>query len=358
MEDVARAAGVSKSTVSRALGGDPRVSAPTRRRVEAVARRLGYAPHRVARALARGRTGMVAVAAPSPPRSFSDPFFLEFLGAVGDGLMAAGCDLVLTLTEGGRGAAVGNLRELVRGRMVDAVLVTEPRVGDPRLALLAEEGLPAVVLGAPDRPGLPSVDGDNVGGAMLAVRHLVALGHRHIACIAGPAHLTAARQRLEGFAAAMREAGLAVPAHRVVEADFTAAGAERAARRLLEAERRRWGRVRLTALFACNDLMAAGAMAALRAEGLRVPDDVSVVGFDGTSLARLVDPPLATVAQPIRVLGQAAVALLLEQLQPPPAGQARDEGPRRVVLPCTLQPGPSAAPPRRPDAGGAEDGGG
>lgn len=345
MADVARVAGVSKSTVSRALAGDARVSPATRRRVEAAARQLGYTPHRVARALARGRTWMVAVAAPSSPRSFSDPFFLDFLGAVGDGLTAAGYNLVLTSSDDARGSGGGSLRELVVGRMVDAVLVTEVQVSDARLDFLQEQGLPCVALGSPDRADIYAVDGDNVGGAAMAVRHLVELGHRHIACISGPSHLTAAQQRVRGFLEAMREAGLEVPAHRLAEGDFTLSGGQIAARRLLEAERAACGDVRLTALFASNDLMAMGAVAALRECGLQVPADVSVVGFDGIGLARMVDPPITTVVQPIRQLGSVAVEMLLEQVAPASgASHAKPGGPRQVVLPCTLEPGGSTAP--------------
>lgn len=354
MADVARAAGVSKSTVSRALAGDRRVSHGTRLRVEAVARQLGYAPHRVASALARGRTWMVAVAAPSPPRSFSDPFFLEFVGAVGDRLSREGFSLVLTVPEGVPVPASARLGDLVAGRMVDGVVLTENRVDDPRIALLRAQRVPFVVLGRVEEGDVYSVDGDNSGGAAMAVRHLLELGHRHVACLAGPQELVAARQRLRGFARAMEAAGIAVPPHRVAEADFTRAGGQEAARRLIEAERAAFGGVRLTAIFACNDLMAMGAVAALREAGLRVPDDVSVMGFDGIALDQLVDPPLATVAQPIRALGETAVELLMEQMAPGsgrgrpgdgrPAGPSA--GPRDVVLPCELRPGPSVAPCR------------
>lgn len=357
MADVARAAGVSKSTVSRALAGDRRVNPKTRLRIEEVARQLGYTPHRVASALARGRTYMVAVATPSPPRSFSDPFFLEFLGAVGDRLTAAGYNLVLTGPEEMHPAGAGSLRDLVVGRMVDGVLLTENRVDDARISLLLDRGVPFVVLGRVEAEGVYCVDGDNVGGAGLAVRHLLELGHRHIACLAGPQELVAARLRLRGFMAAMQAAGAEVPAHRVVESDFTLAGGHAATRRLVEAERAAFGALRLTAIFACNDLMAMGAIGALREAGLQVPDDVSVVGFDGIGLARLVEPPLTTVAQPIRELGAAAVDLLLEQTAPAPSSKtgsagsaASPGGPRHAVLACSLQPGRSTAPCRAQDA--------
>lgn len=352
MADVARAAGVSKSTVSRALAGDRRVKPETRLRIEEAARRLGYSPHRVASALARGRTYMVAVAPPSPPRSFSDPFFLEFLGAVGDRLTAAGYNVVLTVPDGVHASVSGSLRELVVGRMVDGVLLTEKRVNDTRISLLKEQGVPFVVVGRVEAAGVYCVDGDNMGGAELAVRHLLDLGHRHIACVAGPQDLEAARQRLKGFMAAMRAAGAEVLSHRVVEADFTLPGGRAATRRLLEAERAAFGAVSLTAIFACNDLMAMGAIAALRDAGLQVPQDVSVVGFDGIGLARLVEPPLTTVAQPVRELGTLAVELLLEQMGPARAshdgpasapGATSPAGPRSVVLACSLQSGRSTA---------------
>lgn len=361
---VAREAGVSKSTVSRALAGDRRVKAETRLRIEEVARRLGYSRHRIASALARGRTFMVAVATPAPPRSFSDPFFLEFLGALGDRLTSAGYNLVLTLPDrpaasGSRdlpASAPGSLEDLVVGSMVDGAVLTEIAADDPRLAMLVQHQVPFVTLGTPEPAAggsagrLFSVDGDNAGGARLAVQHLIELGHREIACVTGPLHLVAARRRLSGFTGAMERAGACVPPHRVVEADFTREGGFAAARRLIEAERAAFAGVRLSAIFACNDLMAIGVIEALRDAGLRVPEDVSVVGFDGINLGRLVDPPLTTAAQPIRQLGTLVAELLLEQIgrrhRPdrdlPAAGP--EPGARSVVVPCVLHPGRSTAP--------------
>lgn len=373
MMDVARAAGVSKSTVSRALAGDARVNAATRLRIEEVACRLGYTPNRIARALARGRTGMLAVATPGIPRSFSDPFYLEFLGGLGDRAVPAGYNLILASSESPEpppleappgttrpptgSEPLGGLRELVAGGAVDGVVLTENTFGDPRIPLLEASGIPFVVLGTPSGPPAGNgdakeeaasaayVDGDNPGGARLGVQHLIELGHREIACITGPLHLVSASRRLAGYLEAMEGTGAAIPPHRVVRSDFTREGGLNATRELLRREQEVYGgEVRFTAIFASDDVMAIGALEALREEGLRVPDDVSVLGFDGISLARLLEPPLTTVAQPIYRLGQLAAELLLECVD---ASRSRDvTRPKRgIVVPVSLQVGGSTGPP-------------
>ncbi|WP_324716018.1 LacI family DNA-binding transcriptional regulator [Carboxydochorda subterranea] len=357
MADVARAAGVSKSTVSRALAGDSRVKEATRLRIEQAAQELGYIPNRIARALARGRTEMIAVVTPTPPRSFSDPFYLEFLGGLGDRVMEAGYSLVIT-SPGAGGSPANSLAELAAGRVVDGAVLTEVQVDDPRLALLRQAPLPFVVLGTPEDasggvvPGVWFVDGDNEGGARQVVEHLLSLGHRRIACITGPLHLVSARRRLAGYLQALQAAGVAPSPEWVVEGDFTREGGLRAGQRLLEArllDLREPGS--LTAIFASNDLMAIGVLEALRGAGLRVPEDVSVAGFDGIYLADLLEPSLTTGAQPIRALGRMVAELLLGRLGA--AGGDRAAVPeqigavgRRVVVPVQLRVKGSTGPPR------------
>lgn len=352
MADLARRAGLSKSTISRALSGDPRVKPETRKLVEELARRLNYQPHPLAKGLARKRTYTLGLAIPSPPRSFSNPFYLEFIGGVGDYAITKGYTLFFTRTSEivshpsqARSAATS---------LADGYILTEPELDDPRVALLQARKKPFVFLGrlsaaeearAPglhrppaDRPPEHEADavwveGDNVAGAQLVVEHLLSLGHRQIGCIAGSPEQVATHNRVAGFKKALAMAGLAPDEAPVVFADFTEEGGRRAADELLETA------PHVTAIFASNDLMAIGAIHALRARGKRVPEEISVAGFDGISAARFVTPRLTTAAQPIYQLGETAARLLIDLIE----GVKLER--RHVSLPCTLLMGESTAPP-------------
>lgn len=352
MADLARYAGLSKSTISRALSGDPRVKPETRRRVEELARRLCYQPHPLAQGLARNRTYTLGLAIPSPPRSFSNPFYLEFIGGVGDYALTKGYTLFFTRT-----TEIVNPNHEARSavmRLADGYILTEPELDDPRVELLRARGKPFVFLGRltvveeaspsasssgkkarPSKPEPPVawVEGDNVRGAQSVVEHLLALGHRKIACIAGSAEHVATHNRIAGFRRALAGAGLPPDEAPIVFADFTEEGGRRAAERLMAIA------PEVTAIFASSDLMAIGAMHALQAMGRRVPDDLSVAGFDGISAARFVSPQLTTAAQPIYDLGKRAARLLIDLID----GEEPEE--RQVTLPCTLRLGGSTAPP-------------
>lgn len=376
MRDVAVAASVSKSTVSRALAGDARVKGETRQHIERVAASLGYIPSRTATALAHGRTWMIGVATPGTPRAFSDPFYLEFLGGLGDRAMKAGYNLVIAapttiddmdnVDDGneGKNAASSNHSRGLKGMdweglvahgAVDAVALTEPAVDDPRLDVLRRYSVPFAFLGTCEEGGAVAadvsfVDGDNVGGSREAVEHLIALGHRRIACLTGAAGLVATRHRVEGYRLAMRGAGLPVHDAWVLDGESTERGGRRAMETLLASGLSADGP---TAVFACNDLMAVGALRAARASGLSVPRDVSIVGFDGIPLAELVEPALSTVKQPIYDLGSSLADVLLAQLNDRGAASGSDGGQvvRRVarkVVPCTLVVRGSTAPPSSP----------
>lgn len=383
MSDVAAAASVSKSTVSRALSGDSRVKYETRVRIMRIAQELGYTPSFSATALARGRTWMIGVATPGTPRGFSDPFYLEFLGGLGDGAIRAGYNLLIAApspdeeapggsalmeaaaaaaTETGARAAADkeasaagfagrsrgmDLRGIIAQGAVDAVALTEPAENDPRLAVLRQYGVPFAFLGTCEEngrvaEGVSFVDGDNVGGARTAVEHLIALGHRRIACVTGAAGLVSTRHRLEGYRQAMAAAGLPVDERWIVDGESTKAGGRRAMENLLAMGLGRDAEAP-TAVFAANDVMAIGALLAAREAGLRVPDDVSIAGFDGIPMAEVVDPPLTTVQQPIYELGRKLADVILTLLE----AERRKEAPvLQEIVPCRLVVRGSTAPLR------------
>ena len=333
LQDIADMLKLSKSTVSRALSGDPRVAEDTRARVASLARHMGYTPNPTARALATRRTNTIGLAVPWAPRSLSDPFCLEFLGAAGDEAMRSGYSLFLSTPDGDGAGAVRAHAELADPRRIDGMILTEPRANDERIALLQSVGLPFVVLGVVPDPLVSWISGDNTTGARDAVDYMISLGHTRIACITGPPDQTASDARFEGYRLAMSGAGLPLDRNIIEAGDFTQSGGYSAMHAIIGS------RGVPSAVFACNDVMALGAMRALREAGLAVPSDVSVVGFDGISMAEYVDPPLATVKQPIQELGRMAVQILIGRM-------SGEGGPVRCILPVQFQPRDSVGSPR------------
>lgn len=305
--DVASRAGVSRTTVSFVLNGRAGVSIgpDTRARVHAAARELGYHPHGPARQLAGGRSLTIGlVLRQSPQQVASDALLAETIHGLAGAARSDGYRVLIEPLPQGD----GTYADLLRSQRVDGLVVSGPRNDDDELAALAADAFPIVLQG--DRPDLdiPSVDVDNRGAAAVAVGHLLALGHRRIACITNaPLAYTAASDRLAGYHDALRDAGLPVSDEVVAEGSFDAASGHAACVRLLAGPP-------FTALFVASDVVALGAIRALRQAGRSVPGDVSVVGFDDVALAEHFDPPLTTIRVPARALGEAAGRLLLSRL--------------------------------------------
>jgi DNA-binding LacI/PurR family transcriptional regulator len=301
--DVAQRAGVSKGAVSFALNGRSGVSSETRQRILDVAAELGWAPNRQARALSTSRASALGlVVARAPELLGADPFFPTFIAGVEKILAARDQALVLQVVTSPAAEEAG-YRRLARDGRVDGVLVVDLRRGDARIALLEEIGLPAVTLNRPDVPTpFPSVILDDRPGITAAVRHLIDLGHTAIAHVAGPEPYLHAAARRQAFLDAMADAGLS---GRVVDGDFTAAGGRAATQRLLDAPDRP------TAIVFANDVMALAAVAAAAELGVRIPDDLSVTGYDDTDLAGYVHPALTTVRADALGWGEVAASTLL-----------------------------------------------
>lgn len=334
MQHIADMLKISKSTVSRALSGDRRVKPETRDKVLRLARELNYHPNPLASGLARRKSNIIGVITPFAPRSLSDPFYLEFVGGIGDYAMTRGYSLLLSPTYGrSAGQDAGSTHvEMTEVHRVDGLILTEPRVDDERIEYLKANGVPFVFLGMPPRgEDIPWVDGDNVGGVRLAIDHLVSLGHSRIAFIAGPPDQTAAARRLSGYKKSLAANGIECDERLIFPGDFTEAGGYEAGRLIAGVFRERG----ITAVFASNDVTAIGAIRALKEAGLRVPEDVAVVGFDGIHLGHYIDPPLTTVRQPIYEMGRAACRLLIDMADKEPAGEMH------VVFPLELVVGKS-----------------
>jgi DNA-binding LacI/PurR family transcriptional regulator len=300
LESVAARAGVSRATVSRVVNGLT-VTASSQDAVRRAIDELGYVPNHAARTLVTQRTDLIALVLPeTTDRVFSDDqFFPGLVNGVSQVLERADKQLVLMLA--GSAASHVRIERSIAARHVDGVLLASLHGADPLPTALARIGIPVVCNERPlGTTSLPYVGVDNVGGAVAAVGHLLAAGRTRIATIAGPQDMIGGIDRLAGY----REA-LDGSRSTVAVGDFTLDSGYSAMRQLLADD------PTLDAVFAASDLMADGALKALRAAGRRVPDDVAVVGFDDIALAQYTDPPLTTVRQPIMEIGRQMAGQLL-----------------------------------------------
>lgn len=322
MKTVAGHAGVSPTTVSRVINGSGQVSAETRARVLVAVEELDYVPNSVARSLVTDRTDILALVIPEPEsRLGSEPYFAALIRGV-SGALAENHTLQLVLIRDR--AERDRLIESVATHRVDGVLLVSVHSGDPLPGMLEKMGLPTVLAGRrdPDEQ-LSHVRSDNVGGATLAVRHLVETGRKRIATITGTQDMDVGRSRLAGWRIAHQEAGVPADELLVEEGDFTEESGSRAMRTLLERA------PDLDAVFAASDLMAMGALAVLRRQKIQVPGDVAVVGFEDSVLAQYTDPPLTTVRHPVEELGRTMVHVLTDLIL---NGSPR----RQITLPTEL----------------------
>jgi LacI family transcriptional regulator len=317
---------------------EARISPATRKRVLEAAAQLGYHPHAAARDLAGGRSHTIGlVLRQTPEQVAEDALLAETLRGVSAAARSGGFQVLVEpyrLHDGDYG-------DLIQSHRADGLIVSGPRVDDAVLLRLANQGVPVVIQGSLDEASVPSVDVDNVAAARKAVQHLLGLGHRRIGCLTNASlTYTAARERAAGYGDALRAAGVESDDALVVEADFNAASGRAAMARLLETD--------ITAVFVASDVVALGAMAAIREAGRRMPDDISVVGFDDIPLAAYFDPPLTTVRLPAHDLGRAVGAALLDRIAGRPVAA-------RTVLPTELVIRSSTAPPALSAHGGSRE---
>ena len=321
LEMVAAEAGVSRATVSRVVNGSPKVSPEVIESVQAAIARLGYTPNRAARSLANRRSMVIALVVPEDTsRLFGDPYFAAIVKGITDELDAS--DYVLNLHLARADSAQKTLTYLTGGN-VDGALVVSHHVGD---AFLSELGryLPVVYGGRPIDPDVGDpvfVDIDNVAAAADGTQYLIDAGCTRIASITGPADMPAGIDRLAGFQRAMTAAGL--DASLVADGDFTMTGGARAARTLFDRD------ATIDGLFVASDLMAVGAITALRERGVRVPDDVRVMGFDDSPAALTSEVELTTVRQPSEEQGHLLARTLLQLLR-------GEETMRRIIMPTDI----------------------
>jgi LacI family transcriptional regulator len=299
LKDLAERLGLSITTVSRALAGYGDVAEATRRRVLQAAEEMGYVPDVTARRLQKGRTDTIGFVIPTFGPRFSDPFFSELLAGIGNEAARHNFDLLVSTRAPDTPAEQEAYRRLVEGRLVDGLLVVRTRVKDQRIAYLSELGFPFVAFGRSDMgTDFPYVDVDGGRGMELVAEHLLDLGNQRLAYIAAPEGVMFCRYRQAGLEATLRRNGFSLRSERVVVGDLTERGGFKAMNQLLDLD------PRPSAVVACNDLSALGAISAAQKRGLAVGRDVAITGFDDIPLAEHSHPPLTTVHQPIYDIGR------------------------------------------------------
>lgn len=329
--DVAQRAGVSKGLVSFVFNDRPGVAPQTRERIVVAARELGWTPSATARSLSTRRSLALGLVVRRPTQVLvADPFFPAFIAGIETVLNRSGQVLVLSMVPDEQ-AELRAYRTLVADRRVDGVFLTDLRCRDPRLDLLSELELSAVTIGRPEgKPRFPAVILDDDQGVRQSVEHLVGLGHRRLAYVAGDIEMLHGRRRLTSFVAAMTEAGL--PHNQVIDTDFSPAQAGAATARLIEEP------TPPTAIIYASDPMAVAGMALLQRRGRSIPQQVSVTGFDGSEIASHLHPALTTVTADPVTWGSTAAEVLLRLIA--------DGGAEDVELPAAqLLVAASTGPP-------------
>ena len=320
MKDVALQANVSTATVSRALMNPEKVSQATRNRVEQAALEVGYLPQMQGRNMKRNESRTILVIVPD----ICDPFFSEVIRGIEVTAAAQGY-LVLIGDCAHQNQQEKTFIDLIITKQIDGMLLLGSRL--PFDASIEEQrNLPPMVMANEFAPelGLPTVHIDNLTAAFDAVNYLHELGHQRIGCIAGPEEMPLCHYRLQGYVQALRRSGITIDPHYIARGNFTYEAGASALEQLLALPKPP------TAVFCHSDIMALGALSWAKRQGLKVPDDLSIIGFDNISLAEFCDPPLTTVSQPRFDIGREAMLLLLNQL----SGQFVDSGSR--LLDCEL----------------------
>ena len=331
ISDVARRAGVSAMTVSRVINGSGHTSPEARARVEQAIAELGYVPNAVARHLRSKRSKTIGLVI----TDITNPFFTSIARGAEDVAGPHGFGVLFCNTDESEADEVAYVSMLLE-RQIDGVLLVPASASSRSLKLLRDRHVPVVVLDRRVRaPRVDVVRGDSEGGAYGLVRHLVSLGHRRIAALAGPRDVSTSIDRVEGYQRALAEVGVPLDEDLVRFGGYQEAAGHAMAREVLAVADPP------TAIFAGNNFIAAGVLAALRECGLRVPDDISLVAFDDLPSAWNADPFLTVAVQPAYDLGRRAAELLLTRLQRGEASPGRE-----VVLPVELLVRRSSGPPQ------------
>ncbi|TVR18910.1 MAG: LacI family transcriptional regulator [Anaerolineaceae bacterium] len=324
LEKIAELAGVSRATVSRVVNGHPNIRTEVRERVQKVIDETGYEPNRAARSLASNRSNIIGVFKPLVGGTdlFIDPYYPKLINGISHECNQL--DYVLSLfIFRNREEERTKFNQIINSGLVDGLILTASVADDPYVPILQKRGVPFVMVGrAPYDSSASFIDADNIGGASTAASHLIRTGYKRIACISPESRTTVGQDRLGGFLKAFEDRQVPINRELIVEGDFTFASGVSAMRQLLP--------LKPDAVFAGSDAMALGAMQAIQEAGLKVPDDIAVVGFDDFPAASNAVPPLTTIRQPVEESGSMAVRTLVDMIDT----ESREA--RGTILPVEL----------------------
>lgn len=326
LKDIAQKSGFSVTTVSRALAGYSDVNEQTRQHIMAIANAFGYQPNLLARQFRNQRTQTLGIIVPVHDYTFISGFYSQLMLGIGAAASLEHYDLLISAQDANEDE-IAAYRRIVVGNRVDGLILARTRQNDSRIQYLKEQGHPFVVAGrgAPaEASDFPHIDVDGQSGIRTVVEHFVELGHRDIGLILPPLDMAFTGFRHEGYREGLRAAGISYSPEYVVSGDLWWSGGYQGAQSLLDRH------PELTAIVACNDLMAFGAMSAIQGRGLLVGRDIAVAGFDDIPAAEFAYPSLTTIHQPIYEIGQRLVKMLIDQI----TGALLQEP--HVVLPGTL----------------------
>lgn len=323
IKEIAKIAGVSRSTVSRVINHNPNVSNRTRDKVQTIIDEMGYQPNPVARSLISGRTRVIGLVIPMAVSSlFADPFFSLISQGISSTCTANNYTLMLWLIEPDYEKRAN--ANILNNRLIDGIIVSSNVINDPLIEGLIARNVPLLQIGRNNCPTVSSVDADNIHGAMIAVQYLAKIGRKQIATVTGPMNQFSARDRLSGFERALKENNLDYIEKGVVYGDFTEESGYEQTKILL-------GRMKFDGMFIASDMMAFGAIQAIHEAGFSIPEDIAVISFDDIPAAARHKPALTTIRQPINQLGAIAAQTLIDQLDHNGAAS-----PRRIILPTEL----------------------
>ena len=322
---IAKLSQVSQATVSRVLRGDPRVNEELRQRVLSVIEKHGYVPDARAQSLRSQRTGTLGLVVHRSPKQLArDPFFSALIAAIIEFAGKAGYHLCVDAARAVQ-SRQAIYEELLRTRRVDGLILVEPQTQDERMPRLLEEGFPFVLIGRYEpTDAVYSVDNDNIGAARTATEHLIRKAHYRIAYVSGPRGVFVCEDRYQGYRQALERAGIEPSSDLVAWGDFSEEHGYRAMSRLLSLPNPP------TAVLAVDDLVAVGALRAVKERCRAVPQQMAVIGFNDSPFCNYVEPPLSSIAVDIRALAQIATDLLIRLIE------EREVHQRRYIVPCQL----------------------
>jgi LacI family transcriptional regulator len=323
IKEIAKIAGVSRSTVSRVINDNPNVSERTRSKVQSIIDEMEYQPNPVARSLISGRTRVLGLVIPMAFSSlFTNPFFSLLSQGISSTCTVNNYTLMLWLIEPDYAKRTND--NILNNRLIDGVIVASNVIDDPLIEGLIKRKVPLVQIGRNNYPNVSSVDADNIHGSIMAVRHLINIGRKQLATVTGHMDLFSGRDRLSGFKRGLQEKNLPILEKRIAFGDFTEKGGYFQTKLLLS-------RTEFDGLFVASDMMCFGAIQAIQEAGLKIPEDIAVISFDDIPAAARHQPALTTIRQPIHQMGSIAAQTLIDQLE------SNDTAtPRRIILPTEL----------------------